>query len=95
MRPEETIEKKFVTECEKIGIKAFKFEIPGHRGAPDRIVFLPKGRVLFIEFKTPIGKLSQHQIEFIEYLTNKEFSVLVSTEWKTPFNMVRSMCSEK
>lgn len=35
------------------GLLAFKFTSPGRRNVPDRLVLLPGGRSLFIEFKAP------------------------------------------
>lgn len=32
---------------------ALKFVSPGWRGAPDRIVIAPGGRIVFVEFKAP------------------------------------------
>lgn len=38
-----------------------KFSSPAHRGVPDRVFMTPSGRVFFIEFKGPTGKLSKLQ----------------------------------
>lgn len=54
---ENKIEKKLVNEIEKIGGKALKFISPGLSGAPDRIVILPGGKIIFIELKAPGKKL--------------------------------------
>jgi len=42
--------------CDKIrqcGGRAFKWICPGLSGAPDRIVVLPVGRIIFMELKRP------------------------------------------
>ena len=39
-----------------------KFVSPGRRGVPDRIVTLPGGRIIFVELKSPTGRLSPSQI---------------------------------
>ena len=92
MRPEEKIEKKFVSECAKIGVTAYKFEVPGIKGAPDRIMFLPGGITLFVEFKEPGGgTLSKHQINFINRLQRLGFEVHVATDWETPLKIVKEL----
>jgi hypothetical protein len=47
------LERRFKKEVEKRGVKALKFISPGWAGAPDRIVLLPTGRVVFAELKPP------------------------------------------
>ena len=39
------------------GGRCLKWVCPGHDGAPDRIILLPGGRVIFAEFKRPHGRL--------------------------------------
>ncbi len=92
MRPEETIEKKFVEECNRLGIKSIKLEIAGDKGAPDQMVFLPGGRVMFFEFKRPDGKgeTSPHQIEWLENLVHLGFIAMIVDSWDTPLEMVKA-----
>ena len=94
MRPEETIEREFVSACASIGVQAFKFEIRGKKGAPDRIIFLPKGKVLLVEFKQPGGVTSKHQDMFIAELTKLGHDCIVADNWKYPFNIVRTYINE-
>ena len=58
---EKEIEKKLVDGIRKLGGRAYKWVSPGNDGVPDRIVFLPKGLVLFVELKTETGKLTALQ----------------------------------
>lgn len=62
---EKDIEKYFVRRVREAGGKAYKFVSPGNNGAPDRMVCLPGGRVVFVELKAP-GKVPRpmqiHQI---------------------------------
>ena len=58
---EKAIERKMVAEFERRGAMAWKFTSPGRQGVPDRIVLLPGGRVVFVETKTQIGRLSAAQ----------------------------------
>ena len=93
MRPEEKVEKEFVEDCKKLfGIDAYKFEIRNKKGAPDRIMFLPQATTILIEFKKPGLReegLSKHQIEFIDDLTQKGFSVLVTDNSYDALNFVK------
>lgn len=48
---EKEIEKYFKDQIKKQGGRTYKFVSPGNSGVPDRIVFLPGGRLFFIEIK--------------------------------------------
>jgi len=48
---ENLIEKKLVGEVKKAGGVAYKFVSPSSRLVPDRIVLLPGGRLVFVEYK--------------------------------------------
>ena len=58
---ESEIESILVSEIRKAGGRAYKWVSPGNSGVPDRIVFLPGGKVIFVELKTDSGKVSAQQ----------------------------------
>lgn len=58
---EKDIEKILTKEVRLMGGRAYKWVSPGNTGVPDRIVFLPDGRIIFVELKTDTGKLSSLQ----------------------------------
>lgn len=58
---EKEIEKKLVEGVKKLGGRAYKIVSPGNVGVPDRLVLLPGGRIVFVELKTPVGRLSKMQ----------------------------------
>ncbi len=94
-RPEETVEKEFVKRCKRLGVTAHKFEINGTKGAPDRIIFLPAGITLFVEFKRPNGgNLSEHQIEFIRELRQLHHRVIVADNWEYPLEIVKRLLGD-
>ena len=66
---EKTVEKKLVDGVRRLGGKAFKWVSPGNAGVPDRIVILPKGRIIFVELKTDTGRVSPVQKITINLLT--------------------------
>jgi hypothetical protein len=47
-----------------------KWVSPGESGVPDRILLLPRGQVIFIEFKKPGGVLSERQLLWLERLND-------------------------
>lgn len=68
---ERDIERQLVSGIKKLGGLCLKFVSPGCLGVPDRIIILPGGRILFVELKTEIGRLSgmqQHRIAELQAL---------------------------
>lgn len=74
---EQTIEKRLKKEIELIGGKALKFVSPGMQGVPDRIVLLPKGKMVFVELKAPGEKPRPIQNLRIKELKKLGFDVRV------------------
>ena len=58
---ESEIESILVSEIRKAGGRSYKWVSPGNSGVPDRIVFMPGGKVIFVELKTDSGKVSAQQ----------------------------------
>jgi len=58
---EKEIEKEFVAHVKSIGGMADKFQSPGKRSVPDRLVTLPGGRIIFVELKAPGNKPTEAQ----------------------------------
>lgn len=60
---ERDIERALVVMVKRRGGLCLKWVCPGFAGVPDRIVLLPRGRIVFVEVKRPRGgKLSQLQM---------------------------------
>lgn len=66
-RPEAIVEKYLDSEIKKLGGFTEKWE--GRNGNPDRIVFLPYGRVWFVEVKTLKQNLRPSQQRFSDKLS--------------------------
>lgn len=50
---ERRIEQRLVDKAKQAGGIAIKWTAPSLSGVPDRIVFLPGGRIIFVELKAP------------------------------------------
>lgn len=77
---ESTIEEQFVAYARDVGAQALKFEVPGWRNWPDRIVILPhcESRVFWIEFKRPGEELRPGQAMRINKMRAMGLSVYVA-----------------
>lgn len=61
-RPRESeIEKYLVDAAEAKGFLVRKVSWIGRRGAPDRVIMLPGGRIVWVELKAPGEKPEPHQ----------------------------------
>ena len=65
---EATIEKALVGNAEKRGGLAYKLTVPGRRNAPDRLLIMPGGRLIFVECKAPGQKPRPGQVREIARL---------------------------
>lgn len=68
---ERDIEIYLRNRVKELGGKAYKFVSPGNAGVPDRLVLLPKARVIFVELKAPGKKptaLQERQMQAISIL---------------------------
>ena len=66
--PESKIEQKLCEGVKRLGGRAYKLTSPGCAGLPDRLICFPFGRVVFVELKSPKGRLSKLQIHRINEL---------------------------
>lgn len=69
LQNEKAVEKKLRDGVRGLGGRAYKFVSPGNAGVPDRLVVLPGGRILFVELKDEVGKVSPRQKVQIAKLT--------------------------
>ena len=58
---ESDIEDYLVRRAKAFGGEVRKVKWIGHRGAPDRVVFLPGTRLYWVELKRPGGTAEPHQ----------------------------------
>ena len=75
---EKTQEREFVKRLKRdYNIRALKFKDPARTGAPDRLIILPKGRCLFIEFKRIGETLREDQEGYHEWLRALGHDVII------------------
>ena len=72
---ESSIEQSFVAKLKKVGLVSIKLNLQGTRGWPDRLVLVPGGVPLFIEFKRPGEDLRALQRVRHDYLRSLEYDV--------------------
>ena len=58
---EATIERRLVEGVKKLGGMCLKFVSPSTPGVPDRPIITKDGKVIFVELKTEVGRLSKIQ----------------------------------
>ena len=73
---EKEIEKKVCSYAKSRGWLNYKFVSPSCRGVPDRI-FIKKGRVFFIEFKSGKNNCTPLQLSRIQELTSHNMDVFI------------------
>lgn len=71
---ESVIEARCVRYAKRTGCWALKLW-PTVTGLPDRLVLMPRGRVWFVEFKTPAGRVSVRQTIVMAVLVKLGFRV--------------------
>jgi len=65
---EKKIEERLRKKAKEVGGLAAKWVSPSMSGVPDRIVFLPGGKIIFVELKRPGEKPTPLQNRIIEIL---------------------------
>ena len=74
---ERHIEAAMVKAARAFGGMALKWTSPGMTGVPDRIVFLPGGRIVFVELKAPGKKPTPLQLKVQQQIADLGFDVRV------------------
>ena len=74
---EKTVEAALVKRVKELGGIAYKWTSPGRTGVPDRIVMIPGGKIIFVELKSPTGKLTVRQEREHDTIRAVGFDVIV------------------
>lgn len=76
------------------GAKCLKFESPGFSGVPDRIILLPRGKVIFVEMKKP-GKTERKRQLYVQAVMRElGFEVFSSVDSMEKIEAVVRRCKE-
>lgn len=67
---ERKVERRLVDRAKESGGLAIKWTSPAFSGVPDRIVFLPGGRIFFVELKAPGERPTPLQSRVHQILTD-------------------------
>lgn len=70
---------------------ALKFVSPGIAGVPDRIVLLPKAKIVFVELKAPGKKMRPLQIKRKRQLEELGFLVYCIDSFETIDDFIRDV----
>jgi hypothetical protein len=96
---EKDIETKLRKMVERHGGLCLKWVCPGWSGVPDRLILLPRGRILFVELKRPKGgKREELQKWWARRLTRLgflHFWVLNSKDVADLEKIVKAMLTEE
>lgn len=80
--PEARLEDRVCQLARRIGALPVKLVAASSTGFPDRM-FLYRGRVVFMEFKSPTGKLSKKQLVVMRNMAVRGFAVHVVRDYDT------------
>jgi hypothetical protein len=88
---EQDIERAFTTWANRLpNVRCRKLKDDSGNGFPDRTVFIPRGKTLYIEFKTPRGKVSPNQQRWADWLNENGFPALITNDLNTAKEFVES-----
>lgn len=92
---EKEIEHRLVLGVRERGGLCYKFVSPGMLGVPDRIIILPEGKVIFVELKTEIGRLTNIQKWQIRELQKRGADVRVIKGWAAAKDLLAELFPAK
>lgn len=76
-RAENTVEHYLVARAKACGATVRKLAWVSHHGAPDRVLLFPGGKIMFVECKSDVGKLSRQQRLELDMLSRLGFITAV------------------
>lgn len=91
---ERSIEQYFTRRIQTIGGLAMKFTSPGLAGVPDRLVLI-KGRAVFVELKSPTGRVTRRQALMHRRLQGLGFPVEVVRSTADADRLVQALLLEE
>lgn len=77
-KPEGKIEDYLLAQAGRNGCLCYKFTSPGTNGVPDRVIFIPPNKTIFVEVKAPKGHLRPLQKIIIKNMVRHGAVVFVT-----------------
>ena len=92
---ESDIEKQVVAQAQaKFGVLSLKLNVAGTTGWPDRIMFIPGGKPLFVEFKQKGGKPRLKQKHVLDFLKRLGYTVEIHDDAGVALRSIEKACQE-
>jgi hypothetical protein len=88
---EKDLEKKFIKHVKTLGLRTAKFIDQSRKGAPDRIVFFPKGKIIFFELKVKNNVLSEHQKDYHALLRGEGHIVFTIRDFESAKRILNTL----
>lgn len=92
---EKDIENSFVRQAKKLGCKTRKLNGTGYRSWPDRLILVPGGVTLFIEFKRPGEDLRPDQESLHEDAATIGHTWYTFDNWEGAIELVKSFLPQR
>ena len=92
---EKKIEKKFRKEATRLGCRVIKFIDPDRKGGPDRLVLIPNGLAMFIEFKQPGEVPRRDQIKHMMDLNRLGFPAFWAVDAEVALTVIKEHLASK
>ncbi len=93
MPSEKQIETRLRLKVKAAGGIALKFVSPGFNGVPDRLVFMPSGRVYLVELKAPGKRLTKLQFKVMAMFKELGFKYYIIDSYEAVEEFINDICT--
>lgn len=93
MLSEKQVETRLRLKVKAAGGLALKFVSPGFSGVPDRLVFMPRGRIYLVELKAPGKKPSKLQLRVKARFEDFGFKYYVIDSYEAVEEFIHEICT--
>jgi len=93
MPSEKQIETRLRLKVKAVGGIALKFVSPGFNGVPDRLVFMPGGRVYLVELKAPGKTSTKLQLKVKTMFESLGFKYYIIDSYESVEEFINEICT--
>lgn len=93
MQSEKQVEARLRIKVKTAGGKALKFVSPGFSGVPDRLVFMPGGRIYLVELKAPGRTLTKLQLKVKAMFEGLGFKYYIIDSYEAVEEFIDEICT--